>query len=121
MVGIDFGGDDFCVAGVGELRPAVDAIPAFAKTGAIVEDDLYGEREDEFAFPMEINGGEVLNLRLISGVAEPPLLGVVGDVVDGVVKDLGAVDGLIEEVAEAGVGNGCGGVVRITGGGEGRR
>ena len=115
MVGIDLGGDDFGVAGVGEFRPAVDAVPALADAGAVVEDDLCGDGEDEVAFAMEVDGGEVLNLFFVFGFGQPPLQGIGGDAVDGVVEDLGSVDGLIEVAAEAGVGGWCGGVVGIAG------
>ncbi len=104
MVGVDLGGDDFGVAGVGEFSPAVDTVPAFAEPGAVVEDNFDGNGKDEVAFAMEVDGGEVLNLFFVVGFREPPLDGVGGDGVDGVVEDLGSVDGLVEEGAEAGVG-----------------
>ncbi len=111
MVGVDLAETDFGVAGVGEFRPAVDAVPALAEAGAVVEDDLDGDGKDEVAFAMEIDSGEVLDLFFVFGFGQPPLDGIGGDAVDGVVEELGSVDGLIEEGAEAGVGGGGGGVV----------
>ena len=98
MVGVDFGRDDFGVAGVGEFCPAVDAIPAFADVGAVVEDDLCGDGEDEVAFAMKVDCGKV-RIFFVFGLRQPPLQGVGGDAVDGVVEDLRAVDGLVEVAA----------------------
>src|SRR5437660_1580457 len=88
--------------------------------GAVVEDDLSGDGEDEVALAMEIDGGEVL-IFFVFGFGQPPLQGVGGDAIDGVVENLSSVDGLVEVVAEAGVGGWCRGVVGIAGGGEGWR
>ena len=98
MVGIDFCGDDFGVAGVGEFCPAVDAVPALADAGAVVEDDLGVDGEDEVAFAVEVDGGEILSLIFVFGFGQPPLQWIGGDAVDGVVEDLRAVDGLVEVV-----------------------
>ncbi len=49
-------------------------------------------------------------------MGEPPLDWVGADVVDGVVEELGAVDGLVEEGAESGVG--CGGSCEVAGKGN---
>ena len=121
MVGVDLGGDYFGVACVGELCPTIDAIPVFADAGTVVEDDLDGDGEDEVALAMEVDGGEVLDFLFVVGFGQPPLHGIGGDAVDGVVEDLRSVDGLVEEAAEAGVGGWCRSVVGIASNGEGRR
>lgn len=121
MVGIDFGGDDFGVAGVGELRPAINAVPSFADAGAVVEDDLYGDGKGEVVFAMEVDRGEELSVLFVFWFRQPPLHGIGGDAVDGVVEDLGSVDSLIEEPAKAGVGGWRGGVVGVPSSCEGWR
>ena len=73
VVGVDLGGDDFGVAGVGELCPAVDAVPVLAEAGAVVEDDLDGDGKDEVAFAAEVDGGEILDLSFCLWIGEPPL------------------------------------------------
>src|ERR1700722_12767067 len=52
LVGVDFDREDLRVATVSEFGPAVDAIPTFAETGTVVEDDLCGDGEDEIALAM---------------------------------------------------------------------
>ena len=116
VVGVDFGGTDFGVARVVETDPAVYTVPLFALTGAVFEVDFDGDGQDEVAFAVEDDGGEVLEVLsflFVSGFGKPPLDGVGVDAIDGVVEDLGAVDGLIEEGPEGGVGCGsCGEVAR---------
>jgi hypothetical protein len=56
MVGVDLDGDDLCMARVRELRPAVYTVPVFAKAGAVVEDDLCGDWEDEVSFATQVYG-----------------------------------------------------------------
>ncbi len=56
MVGVDLGGLDFGVAVVDEGGPAVDAVPVLAEAGAVGEDDLDGDGEDEVAFAVEVDG-----------------------------------------------------------------
>ena len=118
VVGVDFDRANFRVASVGEFGPAVEAIPTFAKTTSVIEDDLCCDREDKVALAMEVDSGEVLDLLFVFGFGEPPLGRIGGDLVDGVVEDLRSVDGLVEEGTEAGVGGRGGGVVGITSGGE---
>ena len=120
VVGVDFGGTDFGVARVVETDPAVYTVPLFALTGAVFEDDFDGDGQDEVAFAVEDDGGEVLEVLaffFVGGFGEPPLDGVRVDAVYGVVEHLCAVDGLVEIGPEAGVGCGGGGVVRVAGGG----
>src|ERR1700721_1086826 len=73
--------------------------------GAVIEDNFGSDGEDEVAFAMEINLGEVLDLLFIFGFRKPPLDGIGGDAVDGVVEDLSAVDGLVKVRGEGGDGD----------------
>src|ERR1700722_14757797 len=66
VVRIDFDGNYFRVTSVSELCPTIDSVPTLADPGAVVEDDLYGDRKDEVALAVEVDGGEVLNLFLIA-------------------------------------------------------
>lgn len=67
MVRVNFGGDDFSVASVGEAGPAIDAVPALTQAGAVVEDDLYCDRKDEVPFAVKVDRGEVQDLLLSLG------------------------------------------------------
>src|ERR1700721_377146 len=73
--------------------------------GTVIEDNFGSDGEDEVAFAMEINLGEVLDLLFIFGFRKPPLDGIGGDAVDGVVEDLSAVDGLVKVRGEGGDGD----------------
>ena len=55
MVRINLRGDNFGVAHIRELGPAVHAIPVLAQARAVVKDDLDRDGKNEIAFAMEIN------------------------------------------------------------------
>ena len=119
MVGVDLGGLDSGVAVVDEGGPAIDAVPVFAEASAVGEDDFDGDGEDEVTFAVDVDGVTPEDLRWIAWLGEPPLDGIGGDAVDGVVVHLGAVVGLVEDGAVGGVGDGGGGEVGEAGSGEG--